>query len=282
MARTFPTIQPGEIQAYARFCEANSIINDDSVDAKENADLVVKYFTETWGADLNDQNLALAFPQLKSLLKFESAARAEARRVAKDFPDVQGLGAWFDTQNILANQGDDGFRNITELMLELQGRPVTQANITAAISSIQNSTQGGGTVGKFSTRHRKPLIYVQRQQERKKSFHEATDDGTNPFSTSGMVKMADGSYRSKTYAEQKRDRDAAEAAKSTPAKEKGPANAWETVCNELLRFGTHSAQANMRELYDRGVQQGKSFRQIYADMNALKASYERLLSTAKY
>ena len=101
MARTFPTIQQSEVTAYAKFCAAHNIINDGSVDDQENANLVVKYFTETWVEDMNDQTLALAFPQLTSHLKFDSEARIEARRIASTYSDVQALGAWFDAQTIL-------------------------------------------------------------------------------------------------------------------------------------------------------------------------------------
>jgi hypothetical protein len=281
MARQFPTIQQQEVTAYAKFCALHNIINDGSADDQENASLVVKYFTETWNEDMNDQTLALAFPQLKSLLKFDSAARIEARRIAKDFPDVQALGAWFDTQTFLVKEGDDGFRNITELMLELQGRSVTPANIDSAIMSI-NATQGG-SVGRFSTRRRRPLIYVQKKVERKKSFHELTDDGVNSFSTSGMVKQADGSFRSKTYAEQKRDAEAAaEKAKATtrPSKE---LDAWQVIAQGILGSGgSHGRNASLQAIYDLGTNGQLEWRQVATQMQAMKKSYDTLLSTARY
>jgi hypothetical protein len=68
----------------------------------------------------------------------------------------------------------------------------------------------------------------------------------------------------------------------TPEKSKGPVDAWETLCNQLLNYGTHGAQAAMRQIYDRGVSQRKSFREIYSEMNELKKSRERLLPTARY
>src|SRR6266853_3693754 len=106
MARQFPTIQQQEVTAYAKFCTLHNIINDGSADDQENANLVVKYFTETWNEDMTDKNLELAFPALQPHLKFGSAARTEAQRIAKDFPDVEALGSWFDSQTILVNSGD--------------------------------------------------------------------------------------------------------------------------------------------------------------------------------
>jgi hypothetical protein len=54
----------------------------------------------------------------------------------------------------------------------------------------------------------------------------------------------------------------------------------EDLCNQLLKYGTHGEQAAMRQIYDSGISQRKSFREIYAEMNELTKSYERLLPTA--
>jgi hypothetical protein len=184
---------------------------------------------------------------------------------------------------LLVKEGDDGFRNISELMLELQGRAATQTNIIAAIQSIQNATEGG-SVGKFSTRTRRPLVYVQRKLERPKSFHQQEDDGTNPFSTSGMVKMADGSFRSKTYAEQKRDAEAAaEQAKAASTRPSKQVDGWETIAKTYVGSGgSHGRTASLQEIYDQAFRGELEWREAASQMSQPKKSYQTLLPTAKY
>ncbi len=171
MARISNEISSIEVAAYAEFCKANNIIHDGTPDDVANSDLVLEYFTKTWNEVINDQTLTQAFPQLKEHLKFNSAARIEVQRLVREYADANALSAWFDTQTLLSKEGDDGFRNFSEIVLELQGRPATQANISSAIMSIQRATEGG-SVGKFSTRHRRPLVYAQKKTERTKSFHQ--------------------------------------------------------------------------------------------------------------
>jgi hypothetical protein len=277
--RTFPVITSQEGLIYQAWCRKKNVIADDL----SNGEVVANYFQNTWNEDITEPNLNTAFEALRPHLKMDSPARQEAQRLAQGYFDSQALAAWFDEQTLLSKDGDEGHRNFAELIseLQLQHLPATDVNIQSAIMSIQHATQGG-SVGKFSTRNRRPFVYAQKAKERQKSFHQATDDGKNPFSTSEMVKTSDGGYRSKTPQEQRRDAELAEAAKNPTPKTRGPEDAWETACNELLRFGSHSAQANMRELYERGIERGKSFREIYSEMNKLKASNERLLPTAKY
>src|SRR5207245_1783669 len=101
------------------------------------------------------------------------------------------------------------------------------------------------------------------------------DDGTR-FLGEDLVQNSDGSYRSKTVAEQRREqeaREAANAAQTTQAQHQP--DAWETLCDQLCNYGSrHSQKAAMRETYDLGVANGKSFREIYVEMNRLKNQYE--------
>jgi hypothetical protein len=57
-----------------------------------------------------------------------------------------------------------------------------------------------------------------------------------------------------------------------------PTDAWQQLTEGLLRTGAHSQQAAYREIYERGLAQRKSFREIYIEMSRLRASYERVTS----
>jgi hypothetical protein len=53
-------------------------------------------------------------------------------------------------------------------------------------------------------------------------------------------------------------------------------DAWEAMSKQLLNNGTHSQQAEMRELFDNLVNQGKSWRQVYSELSKARKAHERL------
>jgi hypothetical protein len=77
-----------------------------------------------------------------------------------------------------------------------------------------------------------------------------------------MVKTPEG-YRSKTVHEQRRDREAAEAAKAQPQTSALDATeaTWKRMADDLLQDGTHSQQARVRAVYD--AEQGNGWRRVY-------------------
>jgi hypothetical protein len=260
MARKTAELQQSEIAAFQAFAVQQGI--------KIDGDEGVRNGEILGGAIINaDQEISLAtlsaaFQQVHNQLAMKSSAEREYDGIAAENPAAAGqLAAWFTTQGkpgALINTGDEYFANMSMLLAELRGREVNSQRIHEAMGRI--SYRPGRQL------HSIPMPRIVNGRQHK-------DDGSGFLGKN--VNMSPSDY--------KRQAEAAYAEKpATPAKSKGPADAWETVCNDLLRFGTHSAQANMRELYDRGIQQGKSFREIYAEMNTLKASYQRLISTAKY
>jgi hypothetical protein len=241
MARLINEIQPHEVRAYGQFCIENNIIHDDSNESIENANLVWHYFVNTWGEMITPQTLAQAFPHLRPHLKLKSPIRLEAERLAQGYADTQALVTWFSQQTLLVKEGDDGYRNFSELVQELQGRPATQVNIDNAIASIQYATGGGGAVGKYTTRIRRPLSYVQRQTERPKSFHQQTDDGS-PF-LGKDVNLTPAQHRER-----------ARAAYATPEPEnpttiRGREQAAAKSEAEAMRGNTHSETDQLRKLF---------------------------------
>jgi hypothetical protein len=278
MARLISEIQPHEVRAYEQFCTAhNVIIHDGSAEAIENANFVHNYFVNTWGEMITPETLAQAFPVIKPHLKLKSPAYLEAERLAQGYPDAQALAAWFDKQQTLVKDGDLGYKNFSELIQELEGRPATQANIDSAIASIQYATEGG-TVEKYSTRTRRPLAYAQRQTDRPKSFHQQTDDGTNPFSTKGLTLQGDGTY-GKSPADYAREARAA-AEKNNPqptVREQLSAveKEYKKMAEELLRYGTHGQQNQIRQAFDKALQSGADWRRVFEACNRIVNQYRR-------
>jgi hypothetical protein len=265
-----------------QFQTAEKALNIDAWTASgssHNANLIDEFFQAHKELPVIVQNIYRAVEERKSEFIWLTQAQADWYRAAKQNPDLANELANFVAASAqgrpgqLVSDGDFLFENLLSLFNELNSR--RESVSVQTFSAAQD---------RIAHRPGKQLHYVpQPRKTEPTSYHAKNDDG-QAFLGNDLVKNHDGSFRSKTYAEQKRDAEAAEVAAAAKAATKptGPENAWETLCNELLRFGTHSAQANMRELYDRGIQQGKSFRQIHADMNALRATYQRLISTAKY
>jgi len=271
MARTSQTVTEQEILAYVKFCKDNNIVNDDSGDPETvaNAELVLNYFLETWKADMTEANFALAFPQLRSQLKFYSSTQhAEYTHLANENRQaVQQLSAWLATQGKpgqLVNQGDQAYENVSLLLTALSGRDINPTSIAHAEDRIAH--RPGRQL------HRVPQP---RRSEPQSPAAKADDSTSANWLGRDLVKNADGSYRSKAVAEQRRDAEAVERAKSQPHTPQAEPTAWETLCNQLRDYGTrHSQRAAMRETYDRGIANGKSWREIYSEMTLLKRQYE--------
>jgi hypothetical protein len=166
--------------------------------------------------------------------------------------------------------------------LELQGRQASKENIDKAIQSIQAATEGG-SVGKFSTRKRRPLIYVEHKKERPQSFHQQTDN-KQPFLGSDMVRTSDGGWRSKTFAEQARDRDrAVEQAKTTTSRPSKGVSAWQTFCEGLRNSAnSHGRNAQLEELYNLGFSGQLEWKDVYSQMSSMKRAFEAPRQTAPY
>ena len=264
-----------------QFAQAEKALGENGFDiygpgANHNAALTDAFFQANRNNPVTVDNIYRAVSERKSEFIWLTQAQADWYRTAQQNIDLaNSLPAFLAAQGQpgrLANNGDALFENLLLLFNELHAR-----RETASTQTIQNAED------RISHRPGKQLLRVAHPRRTEPMSRAAKLDDGKPFlGGDDLVKQADGSYRSKTPSEQRRDAEIAAHVSQRPSKPMGPEDAWETLCNELLRFGTHSAQANMRELYDRGIQQGKSFRQIHAEMNALRASYQRLITTAKY
>jgi hypothetical protein len=147
----------------------------------------------------------------------------------------------------LVKDGDDGLVNQVALLSELRGREIVSKNIQDAI-------------GRASFRG--DLRFV--PTPRKVNPLQHTSDGTT-FLHEAKNPRYHGGKLNHSYKEPE----------SKPAQQTGRVDAWEKLCKQLLNYGTHGQQAAMREAYDSAHSQGKSWREVYAEMSALRKSYER-------
>src|SRR5260370_26353651 len=257
------SLSQDEIDALVKFCGERGLAVDGKAGENNGKEIAV-YIADTWKQQITPATLAVAVKELKDRLTFLTPAEAEYNRAAAQNPQsAQELVAWLNTQGKpeqLANSGSDAYENLTLLLTEISSRRegVSSKTIGDAINRIQN-------------RPGRKLHYVEAPRRTEPVSRAAKEDSDysigKPFSGSDLVKQADGSLRSKTYHEQKRDREATEQAKlnsqsQTPALDASEAT-WQRMATELLADGTHSQQARVRAVYDREQSQGSSWRKIY-------------------
>jgi hypothetical protein len=259
MARFSNEIQQSEVRAYEKFCIEQNIILDASQAAIENANLVRDYFTQTWNEVITPETLEKALPQLRPHLKFKSKAQSEFEKLASQEPDrASELDRWLQThggkpgQLVNSLYSDETYENLTLLLTTLRGYEINSPRIRDAENRIAHKPG-------------RKLHYVQAPRRAMGTITEAArnDDGS-PF-LGELVRQADGSFRSKTPAEQRRDMEAAEKAKSqsqTPTLDPNE-QTWKNMADGLLRDGTHSQQARVRAVYDQELFRGSGWRQIY-------------------
>jgi hypothetical protein len=234
-----------------------------------NADLIDQFFQANPTVPVTVANIYKAVEKRKSEFAWLTPPQTEWYLTAQKNPELANqlagyLASTSGRPGALAKDGDDLFVNLLLMFTELHARRETVSSQTIASAENRIANRAGKQLARVPAPRRTEPI----------SPAAKADDGS-PFLGGDMAKNADGSYRSKTYAEQKAEREAAERAKSTPAPAQREPDAWESLCDQLKNYGTHHSQrAAMQETFDRGVANGKSFREIYAELTSLKKQYE--------
>jgi len=226
---------------------------------QRNADLFDEYFRANPGLPVTIANVFKAVEARKQDFKWLPQAQADWYQTTQQNPDLANqLAAHLDTQGQvgrLVNSGDELFANLTLLFTELHSRRETVSPQTIANAEDRIAHRPG-----------KQLVRVAQPRRTEPQSQAAKDSpGTDSTNWLGrdMIKAPDGSYRNKNVHEQRRDREAAEAAKAQTqtsaldASEQG----WKRMADDLLQDGTHSQQSRVRAVYD--AEQGNGWRRIY-------------------
>jgi hypothetical protein len=235
MARTSETVTQQEIEAYVKFCKDYNVVNYDGrdPDTLANAEFVLRYFLEVWKQDMTTANFALAFPQMKSHLKFYSSPQhAEYTHIANEnIHAAQQLSAWLDTQGKpgqLVNTGDQAFENLRLLLIELRGRPVDSQRIHEAM-------------GRISFKPGRQLHFL--PEPRKQDPRQHQDDGT------GFLGKHVNEPRWKRLQREREEREAREAASQSSASAHSVAVREAREKAEGLRGNTHSESEQIARLF---------------------------------
>jgi len=252
------TAQDGQqIDAAAKQLGENGFDKWTQEGISHNSDLLFEFFQANPGLPVTVANVFKAVEARKQEFKWLPQAQADWYETAKQNPELGNqLATYLATQGQvgrLVNSGDELFANLTLLFTELQSRRESVSPQTLAAAEDRISHRPG-----------KQLVRVPQPRKTEPTSRAAKDSpGTDSTNWLGdMVKTPEG-YRSKTVHEQRRDREAAEAAKAQPqtsaldASEQG----WKRMADDLLQDGTHGQQNRVRAVYD--AHQGGGWRRIY-------------------
>jgi hypothetical protein len=251
---------------------------------QRNAELIDQFFQANPTLPVTLQNIYRAVETRKTEFVWLSQAQADWYQAAQQNRELANqLAAYLDTHGgkpgQLVNDGDQLFENLVALFNEIHSRheQATSQTISAAQNRIENHRSMAHANGRGKQLRRVP---IPRRTEPISPAAKAYEGVTSRnWLGEGMVKNSDGSYRSKTPQEQARDREAAEAAKSQAQTQAATLSAsdqqWRSMAQEARNYGTHSDQAQIREVYAQQVASGASWREVYDRVNEVRSAIKR-------
>jgi hypothetical protein len=254
-----------------QFQVAEKALNIDAWTAhgsSHNANLIDEFFQAHKELPVTVQNIYRAVEDRKGEFVWLSQAQVDWYRAAQQNIDLaNSLPALLAAQGQpgrLVNDGDALFENLLLLFNELHSR-----RESASVQTLQNAED------RIAHRPGKQLHRVPQPRRTEPMSQAAKQDDGEPF-LGRNVNMSPADY--------KRQAEAAYASSSpTPAKAKGPVDAWETIARSYLgNGGSHARNENLKNIFDRGFSGELSWREAARQMGELKKAYSALLPTARY
>jgi arsenate reductase-like glutaredoxin family protein/predicted nucleic acid-binding Zn-ribbon protein len=216
---------------------------DESPEGSEhNADIFDEYFQKNRHIPITVENVVKCVQARKQDFKWLSQAQVEYNKVANQEPDRANLLAnWLASQGKpeqLVNTGDQAYDNLRLLLQALRGYQIDSTTISHAIDRILHSPGP------------QKLHYVPKPRRTEPISEAAKNDNGVGFFAGDMVKNADGSWRSKSPAEQRREREAAERAKQPDEASAQSAAAREAQRQaQQLRGNSHSEDGQLQKIF---------------------------------
>ena len=232
---------------------------------QRNADLIDQFFQANPTLPVTLQNIYRAVETRKSEFAWLSQAQINWYETAQNTPELANqLASFLAGQKRLVSNGDQLFENLVLLFNEINAHPQPIAHAEDRIAH----------------RPGKKLHYVQAPRKEMGTITEAArNDDHSPFLGSDLVKNADGSYRTKSPAEQRRDMEAAENLKSqaqTTTSLSASDQQWNSMALDALNDGrNHAERDQLKRVYDQRVGVGASPREIYEAVNQTRNALKR-------
>jgi len=236
-----------------------------SPNSQRNSDLLLDYYVAHPEIPVTVATIFKAVEERKSDFewltdaqrKWYQAAQAN-EQLANDLANYVGSTSGRSGQ--LVKEGDQLFENLLLLFNEINSRneSLTSQSLANAENRIQKRP---GPKLKYVAAERRTTPISPAAKEM--SDYDPKQQVSALFGD--MVKNADGSWRSKTFAEQRADREAKEKAAQPSERERLSAEdkKWRDMATELLGYGTHGNQLAIKQVYDQAISSGLDWRRTY-------------------
>jgi hypothetical protein len=258
--RTSPSITQNEVDAYTQFATEKKVITDGDVGVKNANILCDPIINQDF--DITPQKLSLSFAQVKSQLKFKSAANSKAEALALKLSptEVEAYHNWAAHQSrwIGLDGSDEGFENCASLLGWMRGNPVTEHTLDLALGNIINNPQFGRVHFKPAPRQDRSIVGGR--------INHALTHRDEPKSIEPQVQYRNGRRNHASEVQQKPQET------GTPP----TVDSWKEIADLYLRrWTTHGQQATLQAEYNRGIQTGKSWRDIGAALGQIVKGWGR-------
>lgn len=265
MARTSVEITNDEGRAYQAWCPKRNVI----ANVEENLNFIIEYFMN-WQEMITEQTLELAYTTgvgFRDRLKHYAPGQLE---FAKLYAALSS-----DEQNEFNEQGwgfglkGDSYKNGIAVLSWLKAHKMKVTKQSLNLACGQQNVIPHLDFDENATRAQNR----DKDANRKRTLSE---DDHKPFvAGDGMVKTPDGGWRSTTPREQKRAREAAEAAKKPVEQRSSTPDAWSQIVAQLLQFGTARQQKEIKVVHDYCVAQNYSPRRTWDTVNKLVERFKQ-------
>jgi hypothetical protein len=262
--RTTNQLNQNEIAAYQAFCRTNRIALD-GADGEKNGALFAEVIGVKMDADFTEENLEIAFEQLKGKLKLVSETYQRADELVRNLsPDEQQIyRAWAARQKLLIglDGSSEGVENVATLLGWFRGNAVTAHHLDLALGNIVNNA-------KFGRIHFHPQP---RQQDRSvvqgRKNHAFGQEEAKPKVAASQQQEYVNGRKNHAYTPPE------DVTKKAVAQ---PVDAWHEVIQIQLRdWVTPNQQARLENEYKAGLASGKSLRDISMSLAGIVKDRQR-------
>ena len=261
--RTSTTITETERIAYSSFCQQHHILNDESADGLRNGEHIGAYIGHTWNEDITERTLSVALEKLRDRLVFIPPEQVEVAEILAKLD--QGLrdivASWLSHQHRLEVDGPKGFSNVSVLVAWLLNRryAVTEAGLDMALGNVQNSG--------------KRKIFWKENPKQSREYVQGRPN--HAFGQTEEPKAA--GMREREYVNGRKNHSYVEhKSGNEPSKPEPKVDAWKEIVDLYMRrWTTHGQKASLEAEYNRGIAEGKSWREIGSSLQQIIKSWER-------
>jgi hypothetical protein len=219
---------------------------DNGPSAKANALVLHEYFNHH-NTPISVSSMVAAAYTLKDKLDWKSPEQVEFAEVLARLEPAQCLAvnSWFKKQSRLKTDGDEGLRNLNQIVSWLLNRryAVTESGLDMALTNVQNNSS------------RKLFWHEGPKQDRDiwngKLNHARLPNNDQPKRTEVVQEFHANGRRNHAFKSNVEE----------PSKSEPKVDAWKEIADLYLRrWTTHGQQATLQAEYDRGIAAGKSWR----------------------